>query len=144
MSFNRNIFGNNSKDEILTLVKSKEFKDIFLKHNIRNVIIFGSLTKDEFNEEKGKYVDLLRQRCEVFKKEADECGLTYYPYKEGFFVTLKVEDDDLLTRFHEAMLAQDIYTIKVNKGIRVALCSLSVEKCQGLAFKMKEILDSLK
>ena len=37
--------------------------------------------KDEFNEEKGKYVDLLRQRCEVFKKEADECGLTYYPYK---------------------------------------------------------------
>ena len=39
MSFNRNIFGNNSKDEILTLVKSKEFKDIFLKHNIRNVII---------------------------------------------------------------------------------------------------------
>ena len=91
-----------------------------------------------------KYVDLLRQRCEVFKKEADECGLTYYPYKEGFFVTLKVEDDDLLTRFHEAMLAQDIYTIKVNKGIRVALCSLSIEKCQGLAFKMKEILDSLK
>lgn len=51
MSFNRNIFGNNSKDEILTLVKSKEFKDIFLKYNIRNVIIFGSLTKDEFNEE---------------------------------------------------------------------------------------------
>ena len=100
--------------------------------------------KDEFNAEKAKYVDLLRQRCEVFKKEADECGLTYYPYKEGFFVTLKVEDDDLLTRFHEAMLAQDIYTIKVNKGIRVALCSLSVEKCQGLAFKMKEILDSLK
>ena len=46
MSFNRNIFGNNSKDEILTLVKSKEFKDIFLKHNIRNVIIFGSLTND--------------------------------------------------------------------------------------------------
>ena len=40
LSFNRNIFGSNSKDEILTLVKSKEFKDIFLKHNIRNVIIF--------------------------------------------------------------------------------------------------------
>ena len=100
--------------------------------------------KDEFNEEKGKYVDLLRKRYEIFTSEANQCGLVYYPYKEGFFVTLKVEDDDLLTRFHEAMLAQDIYTIKVNKGIRVALCSLSVEKCQGLAFKMKEILDSLK
>ena len=100
--------------------------------------------KDEFNAEKGKYVDLLRKRYEVFTSEANQCGLAYYPYKEGFFVTLKVEDEDLLTRFHEAMLAQDIYTIKVTQGIRVALCSLSVEKCQGLAFKMKEILDSLK
>ena len=27
--------------------------------------------KDDFYEEKGKYVDLLRQRCEVFKKEAE-------------------------------------------------------------------------
>lgn len=100
--------------------------------------------KDEFNAEKGKYVDLLRKRYEVFTNEAKQCGLAYYPYKEGFFVTLKVEDEDLLTRFHEAMLAQDIYTIKVTQGIRVALCSLSVEKCRGLAFKMKEILDSLK
>ena len=99
--------------------------------------------KDEFNEEKQKYVDLLRQRCDIFKTEADECGLVYYPYKEGFFVTLKIEDDELLTKFHEAMLAKDIYTIKVNKGIRVALCSLSIDKCEGLAFKMKEILDSI-
>lgn len=100
--------------------------------------------KDEFNEEKAKYVELLKQRCEIFKSEADECGLVYYPYKEGFFVTLKIEDDELLTKFHEAMLAQDIYTIKVNKGIRVALCSLSIDKCEGLAFKMKDILDSVK
>ena len=114
-----------------------------------NVYIISS-TKDKyvfkilFNEEKQKYVDLLRQRCDIFKTEADECGLVYYPYKEGFFVTLKIEDDELLTKFHEAMLAQDIYTIKVNKGIRVALCSLSIDKCEGLAFKMKEILDSVK
>lgn len=50
-------------------------------------------------------------------------------------MTLKVEDDDLLTRFHEAMLAQDIYTIKVNKGIRVALCSLSIENAKDLPLK---------
>ena len=100
--------------------------------------------KAQFNAEKDQYVQLLKQRCEIFKKEADACQLPYYPYKEGFFVTIKVEDDELLTRFHEAMLAQDIYTIKVNKGIRVALCSLAVEKCQGLAPRMKAILDSLK
>lgn len=51
MSFNRNILGNNSRKEILELVQSNEFKEIFESVNIKNVIIFGSLTKNEFNEE---------------------------------------------------------------------------------------------
>lgn len=51
MSFNRNILGENSKEDILRLVKSNEFKEIFKRNNIENVIIFGSLTKDDFNEE---------------------------------------------------------------------------------------------
>lgn len=51
MSFNRNILGENSKEDILRLVKSNEFKEIFKRNNIENVIIFGSLTKDDFSEE---------------------------------------------------------------------------------------------
>ena len=51
MSFNRNILGENSKEDILRLVKSNEFKENFKRNNIENVIIFGSLTKDDFNEE---------------------------------------------------------------------------------------------
>ena len=41
-------------------------------------------------------------------------------------------------------MKQHIYTVKVNKGIRVAVCSLSSEKCRGLAKRMKEILDTCK
>ena len=51
MSFNRNIVDDKSKEEVLELVSSQEFKDIFLKYNIDNVIIFGSLSTDKFNEE---------------------------------------------------------------------------------------------
>lgn len=51
MSLNRNILGENSKEDILRLVKSNEFNEIFKRNNIENVIIFGSLTKDDFNEE---------------------------------------------------------------------------------------------
>lgn len=40
-----------TKEDILRLVKSNEFKEIFKRNNIENVIIFGSLTKDDFNEE---------------------------------------------------------------------------------------------
>ena len=41
MSFNRNILGENSKEDILRLVKSNEFKEIFKRNNIENVIIFA-------------------------------------------------------------------------------------------------------
>lgn len=40
-------------------------------------------------------------------------------------------------------MAEHIYTVKVNKGIRVAVCSLPVDKTRGLAKRMKEILDRI-
>ena len=97
----------------------------------------------EFDEEKGFYVSLMKKRSEIFTSEADACGLEYYPYKEGFFVTLKVEDKELLDKYHEVLMENNIFTVKVNKGIRVAICSLSVEKSYGLAKRMKDILDTL-
>lgn len=51
MSFGRNIIGEKSKEEILKIIYSDEFKSIFLNNNINNVIVFGSLSKDGFNEE---------------------------------------------------------------------------------------------
>ena len=51
MSFNRNILGENSKEDVLELIKSDDFRDIFLENNITNVIVFGSLLTKDFNEE---------------------------------------------------------------------------------------------
>lgn len=98
---------------------------------------------EAFDQEKQSYVNLLKERSDIFTKEANECGLIYYPYKEGFFVTLKVEDKDILDKYHSALMEKNIFTVKVNKGIRVAVCSLSIEKCHGLAKRMKEILNNL-
>ena len=96
----------------------------------------------EYDEERAKYVALLKERSDIFTSEADSVGLKYYPYKEGFFVTLAL-DNDTRDKFHEALMNEHIYTVKVNTGIRVAVCSLSVEKTKGLAIKMKEILDTI-
>lgn len=98
---------------------------------------------DAYMQEKTYYVDLLKQRSDIFTQEANASGLAYYPYKEGFFVTLKVEDDAFRDAYHKALMDQNIFTVKVNKGIRVAVCSLSVEKCKGLAKRMKDILDQM-
>lgn len=97
---------------------------------------------EEYDKERLQYVDLLKQRSDLFVKEAAEVGLKHYPYKEGFFVTLAM-DNETRDKFHEACMDNHIYTVKVNKGIRVAVCSLSVDKTKGLAKKMKDILDSV-
>ena len=96
-----------------------------------------------FLKEKAKYVALIGERSSLFLKEADEAGLPYYPYKEGFFVTIKVEDNKVRDAFHNALMAHHIYTVEVNHGIRVAVCSLPLKKVKGLAARMKQILDSV-
>ena len=97
---------------------------------------------EEYDQERLKYVHLLKERGDIFTTEADEVGLKYYPYKEGFFVTLAM-DNETRDKYHEALMANNIFTVKVNLGIRVAICSLSVEKTKGLAKKMKDILDTI-
>lgn len=108
-----------------------------------NFTYVTTTNKDAYIAEKAIYVDLLQQRSEIFMKEAKESGLPTYPYKEGFFVTIEIADNALRDRYHEALMDQLIFTVKVNKGIRVAICSLSVEGCKGLAKRMKEILDKV-
>ena len=98
--------------------------------------------KEEYNTERRKYVALLKERSDIFIQEAAKVGLKHYPYREGFFVTLSM-DNDVRDAFHEALMKNHIYTVKVNKGIRVAVCSLSVVKTKGLAKKMKDILDQV-
>ena len=99
--------------------------------------------KPQYIEEKQKYVDLLKERSSIFVEEAEACGLEHYPYNEGFFVTLAM-DDDLRDKYHQALMDEQIYTVKVNNGIRVAICSMPVRKVKGLAKRMKDILENLK
>lgn len=98
--------------------------------------------KQQYIDEKQSYVDLLKERSELFCKEAAACGLSHYPYREGFFVTLDM-DNDTRDQFHQALMDENIFTVKVNKGIRVAVCSLPLGKIKGLAERMKSILDSV-
>ena len=110
---------------------------------MKNFVWVVTEKRDTFLKEKQKYIDLMKERSSVFLKEAEECGLETYPYKEGFFVTIKVEDNDRAERIHAELMKNHIYTVLVNKGIRVACCSLPVKKAHGLAARMKKIADSV-
>ena len=108
---------------------------------MENFVLVTGEKHDEFMAEKQKYVELLKERSRAFVSEALDCGLDCYPYKEGFFVTVKVENKDILPKYHQELMKNNIFAVAVNKGIRVAVCSLPVKQCKGLAPKMKEILD---
>lgn len=108
-----------------------------------NFVWLVTENKDKFLQEKQKYIDLMKQRSEIFLQEAKQVNLDCYPYKEGFFVTLRMPNNAFREKFHQAMMDQHIYTVQVNLGIRVAVCSLPLPKVKGLAKKMKEIEESI-
>ena len=91
--------------------------------------------------ERQGYIDLLRERSDIFLSEAREAGLPMYPYRDGFFVTLKTPEAQEQDRVYKRLKEKLIFTIKVNDGIRVAICSLSKRKIKGLAVRMKEAFD---
>ena len=93
---------------------------------------------DVFKAELNEYRNLLRQRTELFIKESNEVGLNLYPYNDGFFVTIKY-DNDFRDKLHALLIENHIYCVKVNKGIRVGLCSTPLDKVSGLAKKIKDI-----
>ena len=98
---------------------------------------------NEFIKEKDYYINLLKERSSIILKEAKENEIPIYPYKEGFFITLKI-DNSLKEKYHQELMKENIFTVQVNEGIRIAVCSLPINKCYGLAKKLKEILNKIK
>lgn len=95
---------------------------------------------DEYVKERDESIKMLKNRSDLFIEQAKECGLETYPYSDGFFVTMKF--DDLIRRdeVHQKLIDNHIYTIKVNKGIRIGLCSVPLNKVDGLAKRIKDLL----
>ena len=94
--------------------------------------------QDSFLKEKNFYIGLLRKRGKLFCTLADNAGLLYYPYHEGFFITLRCRDDAEVNNWYHALINRHIYTVPVHHGIRVALCSLPLAKIKDLPEKIKE------
>ena len=99
--------------------------------------------QEEYIAEKDEAIKLLNKRAELFLKQAKECGLPVYPYKEGFFVTVKVEDNETLNKYDEELHKIDIFGVPFNKGLRIAICGIPLQKIDGLAYKLKEVLDDV-
>ncbi len=90
--------------------------------------------------EKQFYVDLIKERAEIFVTEAKEVNLETYPFREGFFVTIKATDDSEKELLNKRLQENNIFTVEVDGGLRVAICSVPKRKLVGLAKRIKDIL----
>ncbi len=96
--------------------------------------------KENYLKELAEAREMLMKRSDLFIRQANDCGLELYTFSDGFFVTLKMKDNESRDKAHQRLLDNHIYTIKVNKGIRVALCSTPLKIVDGLAYKIKELM----
>lgn len=85
---------------------------------------------------------LLKERFKIFTQAANTVGLEYYPTKEGFFLTLKGLENRNQALF-ERLVQKDIFVIPLNKGLRIALCSLSKEHCSKLPALIQETIKEM-
>jgi len=92
---------------------------------------------DEYKSEVNTYIELLKTRSERLIEKLNENNIEYYPYNSGFFITLKTPDIEGRDALHKKLMEKHIYTIKVNNGIRIAICSLQLDKIDRLVENLK-------
>lgn len=95
---------------------------------------------DEYFKEREQAINLLKERSSIFIQEANKCDLPLFPYTAGFFITIKIDQDDLVEKYHQKLIQNHIYTVKSNGGIRVSICGLTINECKTLPQRMKDVL----
>ena len=96
-----------------------------------------------YEQEREPYLALLKERAAIFVEEAKACGLPLYPYHEGFFATIRIDDSVVKNELHLALKTHNIFFVNVYGGLRVALCAIPINKMRGLAKRIKDVLDTL-
>lgn len=141
------IIMNKDIDNVIKVFEAYEKTARSMWSNVNNgaMVSVASLLDNNLSiylTEKEKYINLLKQRSDIILKEAKDVNLPYYPYKEGFFITLEI-NENLIDKYHKELMNNNIFTVKVANGIRIAVCSLPIKKCYGLAKNLKEILNKI-
>ena len=111
--------------------------------NNAGMLVIAEVLKNHIDEYKKELSDakaMLKRRVDLFVEQARENELELYKFSDGFFVTVKMENNDIRDQVHNRLIDEHIYTIKVNKGIRIGLCSTSMDIVDGLSNKIKEFM----
>jgi len=94
----------------------------------------------QVEQERGQYYALIRERADIFMREAKEANLAMLPYIAGFFLTIPTENPDAVcTKLHD----DNIFAVPLAKGIRIAVCALTTTKITGVAAKIAKAIQEV-
>lgn len=96
---------------------------------------------EKVNEERAQYRNMLLARGRAFSEAAKECGLEIVPFDAGFFVSVPCDDPD---KYSKILEKEDVFLVPLAKGIRVAVSSVSEEKCRALPPIIKRAFETCK
>ncbi len=99
-----------------------------------------ALLKKVFQERKS-IEELLSTRCEAFKSAAAEAHLRTCPFKAGFFVTVPCDNDDAVS---EELFKDNIFSIAIGGGVRIAISAISEEACRIVPAKIAAAIGKVK
>lgn len=102
-------------------------------------IILSEEKSFRLEKEREFYRKLIKERADIFISEAKECGLEILPYVSGFFLTIPTRE--YTSKVEELLEKNHIYTVVLDEGVRIAVCSVTKKKIKGLAKRIKDIYD---
>lgn len=91
----------------------------------------------QLEQERGEYYALIRKRADIFMREAKEANLGMLPYIAGFFLTIPTEQPEAVC---EKLHGDHIFAVPLAKGIRIAVCAVTVGKITGMAGKIAKAI----
>ncbi len=91
-----------------------------------------------WEKEKEEYYTLIKERAEIFVREANEVGLPILPYQAGFFISIPARDSHAVCeKLHE----EHLYLVPLAAGVRVAVCGIPKRKIPGIAARLKHAME---
>ncbi len=82
-------------------------------------------------KEREKIINLLQNRSNIFLEKARTVNLRVLPYKSGFFITIPLENS-IINNIIEDLKQQKVFVLPIDEGIRIAICSINIEKLKLL------------
>lgn len=91
----------------------------------------------QVEKERNEYYALIRERSDIFMREAKAANLHMLPYIAGFFLTIPANDPDAVCdKLHD----DHIFAVPLAKGVRIAVCAVPSAKITGMAGKVAKAL----